>query len=481
MKYEYDMIVIGGGAAGLTASGVSVSLGAKTMMIEKEKLGGDCTWYGCVPSKIVLNLGRKALISGNPADFSEVRKTLDSIRQEIYMDADHPDKFRSMGIDVEEGEATFTDPHTLRITKMNGETRLVTSRYMIIATGAKPSVPTIPGIESTPYLTNHTLFEQENLPKSMIIVGGGPIGTEMAQAFRNLGCDITVVDQAERILGKDHPELARLLQKHLEKEGVTFELNSAVTSVRKNKQTVEVTLDQQGKPKVLSSEKLILATGRVANISTLNLKTTGVETDRGRIRVNERCRTNVRHIYAIGDVTGQYQFTHMAEHMAKVAVSNALLKIPMKMDHTHVPWVTYTDPELAHLGSTAEELNKRGIRFETYRFPYTMIDRAVTDEKTEGWIFVYAKKMSGKILGADILGAHAGELISQYALAMKNGLSLKKMSDTIYPYPSYSLGARRAADQWYVKNQSVTAVKWIRRLFGYRGPLPDLNDPDKIV
>ena len=481
MKFEYDMVVIGGGAAGLTASGIAVSMGAKTMMIEKEKLGGDCTWHGCIPSKVLLNLGRKARVSGEPADFSNIRKKLDSIRQEIYMDADHPDKFRKMGIDVEEGKASFTGPHTLRIERNNGNPREITSRYFVIATGARAFVPPIPGLKTTPHLTSHTLFELQKLPESMIIVGGGPIGTEMAQAFQNLGSAVTVVDQAERILTKDHPDLARMLQTRLEKEGVTYELASAVTSVKGNEQSVEVTLNQNGTSKVRTAETLLMAAGRRASTASLNLESAGVETDRGSIRVNERCRTNVRHIYAIGDVTGRYQFTHMAEHMAKVAVSNALLKIPMKIDQAHVPWVTFTDPELAHVGATIGDLSDKGVRFETYRFPYRMIDRAITDEKTEGWIYVYARKRSGKILGADILGAHAGELISQYALAMKNGLTLRKMADTIYPYPSYALGARRAADQWYVKNQSVTVVKWIRRLFGYRGPLPDLSDPYKIV
>ncbi|TVQ66402.1 MAG: mercuric reductase [Balneolaceae bacterium] len=481
MKYEYDMIVIGGGAAGLTASGVAVSLGAKTMMIEKEKLGGDCTWHGCVPSKVLLNLGKKAALSGKPAAFAGVRQKLDSIRQEIYMDADHPDKFRQMGIDVEEGEAVFTDSHTLRIQNKKGLLREVSSRYIVVATGAKAFVPPLPGLDTTPYLTNQTLFELESLPKSMIIVGGGPIGTEMAQAFQHLGTRVIVVDPSDRILVKDHPELTSILKKHLQTEGVEYELEAEVVSVKGNTASVEVTIERDGNTKVLKADKLLMATGRRANFESLNLEEAGVKTGRTGITVNEKCRTNVKHIYAIGDVTGRYQFTHMSEHMAKVAVSNALLKIPMKIDHNHVPWVTYTEPELAHVGATPQQLGAKGIRYETYKFPYKMIDRAITDEKTEGWIFVYAKKLTGKILGADILGAHAGELISQYALAMKNGVTLKNMADTIYPYPTYALGARRAADQWYVRNQSVGVVKWIRRIFGYRGPLPDLSNPDKIV
>ena len=481
MKYQYDIIVIGGGAAGLTASGVAVSLGAKTMMVEKAKLGGDCTWYGCVPSKVLLNLGKKAEISRKPVKWEEVREKLDTIRQDIYEEADDPEKFRKMGVDVEDGEATFVDNHTLLIKNGKGILREVTAKYFVIATGAKAFVPPIPGIEKTPHLTNHNLFEIDELPKSMIIVGGGPIGTEMAQAFQNLGSEITVVDMADTILSNDHPELTPILKKHLEKQGVTYELGAGVKSVSGNEKSVEVTIERDGETKVLKAEKLLMATGRRANFDPLNLDAAGVKTDKAGVTINDKCRTNVKNIYAIGDVTGRYQFTHMSEHMAKIAVSNALLKFPMKIDHKHVPWVTYTEPEVAHVGSTQQQLDEDGTKYETYKFPYNMIDRAITDEKTEGWIYVYAKKFNGKILGADVVGTHAGEMISQYALAMKNGVTLKNMADTIYPYPSYGLGARRAADQWYVKSQSVGVVKWIKRIFGYRGPLPDLSDPDKIV
>lgn len=481
MNYEYDIVVIGGGAAGLTASGVAVSLGAKTLMIEKEKLGGDCTWYGCIPSKIMLNLGKKAALSGKKVDFSEVREKLDSIRKSIYEEADDPEKFRQMGVDVAEGEASFIDPHTITLKEKSGGARQITGRYFIIATGAMPAIPPIDGLSEISYLTNHNLFEIIELPKSMAIIGAGPIGIEMAQAFQELGTQITVMDVQERILQKDHPELSEMLRETLEKQGVKFLLGTTIESVKSNKHLTEISYLKNGEPTVLTSEKLLVAAGRKPNIEPLNLEAAGINVNKQGVIVNEKCRTNTRHIYAIGDVTGRYQFTHMAEHMAKVAVSNALLKVPMKIDKNHVPWVTYTNLEIAHVGATQRELQNNRVTFETYKFPYSMIDRALTDEQPEGWIYVYAKKWNGKILGADILGAQGGELISQYALAMKNGISLKKMADTIYPYPSYALGARRAADQWYIKNQNITLIKWIKRIFGYRGPLPDLSDPDKIV
>lgn len=481
MKKEYDLIVIGGGAAGLTSSGMGVSLGAKTMMIEKHKLGGDCTWYGCIPSKVMLNQAKKHLNKTGKPDFAAINDTLTKIRKEIYEEADHPDKFRAMGMDVEEGTASFTDPNTVRIDYKDGTHREVTSRYFIIAAGSSAMVPPIPGIEDTPHLTNHNLFDLRRQPESLTIVGGGPIGTEMAQAFQRLGTQVTVIDMLDRILPNDDSELAGLLQEQLQKEGVRYHLGAAVESVQGDEKQVAVSIKKEGKTENITSEKLLMATGRSPNLNGLNLEAAGIQYEKRGITVNDKCRTNKKHIYAIGDVTGRYQFTHMSDHMAKVAASNALLKFPMKIDKKHVPWVTYTEPEIGHVGATQKQLEDQGISYETYRFPYSMIDRAITDESTTGWIKVYAKKINGRILGADVLGAHAGEQIAQYGLAMRNGISLKNMADTIYPYPSYALGARRAADQWYIKNQSTGVVKWVRRIFGFRGPLPDLSDPDRIV
>lgn len=481
MKKKYDLIVIGGGAAGLTASGLAVSLGAKTMLIEKDKLGGDCTWHGCIPSKILLNQAKKTYITGKPGNFKLIKEKLDTIRQAIYEDADHPDKFRDMGIDVEEGEAIFLDKHTIRITYKNRQTADVSSRYIVIAAGSSTYVPPIDGVDHTPYLTNQTVFDLEKRPESMVIIGAGPIGTEMSQAFQRLGSEVTVIDKLDEILTNDEPELANLLKQKLEQEGVTYRLGAGVKTVSGDENRVTVTIEKDGKGEQIEAEKLLMATGRKANFQNLNLDAAGVEFSESGIAINEKCRTSQRNIYAIGDVTGIYQFTHMSEHMAKIAVSNALLKFPVKTDHRHVPWCTYTDPEMAHVGATRKQLDLNSTSYEVYQFPYSMIDRAITDETTIGWIRIYARKWSGKILGADVLGAHAGEMISHYALAMKNGISLKKISDTIYPYPSYSLGVRRAADQWYVKNQSRTLVKWIKRLFRYRGPLPDISSRDKII
>jgi len=491
-KYEFDSIVIGGGAAGLTASGIAANVGAKTMMIEAHLLGGDCTWTGCVPSKVILkagklahqirNAGKFGLLDSEPEiNFKKVIEHVHHIRDEVYEDADRPEIYEEMGIEVVFGNASFKDAHTLEINLTEGGTRTVTAAYIFIATGARAFVPPIPGLEDVDYLTNESLFEIEDLPDHLLVVGGGPIGVEMSQAFANLGSKVTVIDMADRIMQNDDPELVEILQGVLEKQGVRFELNASIKKVEKSEAGVNVIIERDGKKSIISGSHLLVATGRKANISSLNLEAAAVKTYNKGIQVDNSCKTNVGHIYAMGDVTGRYQFTHMSEHMSKVAVTKALLKLPMSIDQKHVPWATYTEPELAHIGATEKQLKASDTKFEVYRFPYSKIDRAITEGETEGLIKIFASKLTGKIYGASVVGAHAGEMISEYAVAMKNGVTLRNIADTIHPYPSWGLGARRAADQWYIKNQSEASVRWMKRIFGFKGEVPDYSDPDRIV
>jgi|AntRauTorcE11897_2_1112592.scaffolds.fasta_scaffold00183_3 pyruvate/2-oxoglutarate dehydrogenase complex dihydrolipoamide dehydrogenase (E3) component len=492
-KYEFDMIVIGGGAAGLTASGISANFGAKTMMVEVDRLGGDCTWTGCIPSKALLKAGKVAqqikeagkfgLIDGEPEiDFKKVMQHVDKVRREVYEDADRPEIFEEMGIEVVFGSASFKDSHTVDIKLEDGETRTVSSKKFIIGTGAKAFVPPIPGLDGVDYLTNESLFEIEELPKELLIIGGGPIGTEMSQAFANLGSKVTVIDVAEQIMVNDDPELVEILRRELEKQGVQYELNAAVQKVDQEGDRIKVFVEIDGTSKEIEGDALLMATGRRANTSSLNLESAGVKIEKGNITVNESCRTNQKHIYAAGDVTGRYQFTHMSDHMAKIAATKALLKVvPMKIEKDLVPWVTFTNPELAHVGKTEKQLREEGAKYEIYRLPYSKIDRAVSEGEDIGLVKIFAKKLSGKILGATVVGAHAGEFISEYAVAMKNGVSMRGIADTIHPYPSWGLGARRAADQWYIKNQSEWSVKLIKTIFGYRGDVPDYSDKNRVV
>lgn len=491
-KFEFDAIVIGGGAAGLTASGIAANLGAKTMMIESHLLGGDCTWTGCVPSKVILKAGKIAhqiktastygLIDSEPEiNFQNVIKHVHKVREEVYEDADRPEIFEEMGIEVVFGKGVFKDKHTIEIKLHDGTTRTVTGKYFFIATGARAAVPPIEGLDSVEYLTNESLFEIDQLPEELMIIGGGPIGVEMSQAFANLGSKPVIIDMADQIMQNDDAELVQILMDELKNQGVSFELGSSIKKISRNGDKIQVHIEQSGKARIIEGSHLLMATGRRPNIEELNLESAGISYTKKGITVNNSCQTNVSHIYAIGDVSGRYQFTHMSEHMAKVATTKALLKLPMSLDTKHVPWATYTEPELAHVGAKEDELISKGTKFETYRFPYSKIDRAITEGQTTGLIKIYASKLTGKIYGASVVGAHAAEMISEYALAMKNGVTLRKLADTIHPYPSWVLGARRAADQWYIKNQSEGTVKWIKRIFGYKGEIPDYSDPDRIV
>jgi pyruvate/2-oxoglutarate dehydrogenase complex dihydrolipoamide dehydrogenase (E3) component len=443
------MIVIGGGAAGLTSAGISAMFGAKTALVEAKKLGGDCTWYGCVPSKTLLKAAKiahqfrtadKYGLKSQEAvfEFSDIMKHVSEVQNHIYEDADSPEIYRSMGISVLEGKASFLDANTIVVEGTGNKT--LTSRYFIIATGSRPAVPEVEGLGAVPYLTNETIFSLTRQPKKLIVIGGGPIGTEMAQAFTRLGSQVAIVEKNTRILGKDDPELGKLLLDQLAEEGIEFRLGMKVQKITSVNDVIRVSMKSNDTTEMTSIEgdAILLSIGRQANIRNLNLERIGIET-------------------------------------------NALLHFPQKLDSRHITWCTYADPELAHVGASEKELRERGVEYEVYRFPFAKIDRAITDSDTTGWIKVFAKKWNGKIYGVNILGASAGEMISEYALAMRNGVTLRQMADTIHPYPTYGLGNRRAADQWYVRKQSTTLVRWLQRLFGYRGQLPDTSNPERIL
>ncbi len=490
MSTDYDVIVIGGGAGGLSAAGIATNFGAKTAMIEREALGGDCTWTGCVPSKTLLKAAKVVQQSRQASkygltdqevevDFQGVMEHVRSVREDVYEEADRPEIFEDMDIDVETGDAHFLDSHTVAVKRPDGTTDQITGRYIVIATGASPMVPPIDGIDEVDILTNETLFELDEQPERLAVIGGGPIGSEMAQAFNRLGSEVTVIDMADGILSNDDPELTKMLREHLESEGIEYVLGGAVEQFAPSDGGIAVTAGGDS-PTQVEADEVLMATGRVANVDGLNLEAAGVEYDRAGISVDNRCRTNQSHIYAVGDVTGRYQFTHMSNHMAKVAMTNALLKVPSSMDIDNVPWVTYTDPELAHVGAKASELDETGTSYETYRFPYDKLDRAITEGETTGLIKVHATSMTGKILGASVLGSRAGELITSFAIAKRNGVTLRNIGDTIHPYPAWGEGVRRVADQWFVQKQSPTFTKVLQTIFGYDGPVLE-HGPDEII
>jgi pyruvate/2-oxoglutarate dehydrogenase complex dihydrolipoamide dehydrogenase (E3) component len=494
MAIDFDMVVIGGGAAGLTAAGMSASLGAKTALIEERRLGGDCTWTGCVPSKALLKAahvaheiraaGRYGIEPSEPQfDFSTVMDRIHELQAEVYEEADAPPVYQKLGITVIDGKAQFISPRQVEVLGPGGGRRQVSSRFFVIATGGRPVIPPIEGLAETPCLTSETIFTISKLPVKLIVIGAGPIGIEMAQAFRRFGSEVVVLDMSYGILHRDDTELSELLRRHLAGEGVRFHLGSAVRRINRWGGNVRVTFQTapSSAEEAVEGDALLLATGRQPNIDGLELQAAGVQSSRTGVSVDRHCRTSAENIFACGDVTGTYQFTHMSEHMAKVAVTNALLRFKMSVDTTNVPWCTYTDPELAHVGASETELKHRNQRYAVYRFPFSKIDRALTDRETTGMVKVFARKFNGRIYGASILGVHAGDMIGEFALAMRNKVTLRNMADTIHPYPTYALGNRRAADQWYVRKQSRMFVRLLKLIFRYHGQLPDTSDPNRIV
>jgi pyruvate/2-oxoglutarate dehydrogenase complex dihydrolipoamide dehydrogenase (E3) component len=414
-------------------------------------------------------------------NFCDVISHVHEIQNEIYNEADKPEIYEKMGIDVFQDKASFIDKHTISLIQENKSIFKTTSKYFIIAAGGSPVIPEIEGIDEISFHTNETIFSIEELPKKLLILGAGPVGTEMAQAFVRLGSGVIVVDHNNRILQHDDEELAISLQETLKKEGIKYYFNCDVKKFRNNSGKIEALISRKGNEKIIEYDSVLISSGRKPNIDNLNLKAAGVVSTKKGIKIDRNCRTNVSNIFAVGDCAEAFQFTHYAEHMAKKAVSTALLKIPFSIEPDNIVWATYTEPELAHAGLTQNQLKERNIRYNTYKFPFNKIDRALTESNTEGLIKVYVKEFSGKIYGADILGAKAGEMISEFALAIKNNISLRKISDTIHPYPTFLLGNRRAADQWYIHKQSALFVKLLQKLFGYKGRLPDISNKYKIV
>lgn len=472
MRPEYDIVVIGAGAAGLTASGMSALLGAKTALIEQARLGGECTWTGCIPSKTLLHAASVAhtlrtagefagrgdsAAHGEPLrpSFERAMERVRSVQQRIYDDADAPPNMEKLGVTVIPETAEFIDPHTIQA----GSHR-ITSKRFIIATGSRPRTLRL----DCAVLTADTLWGLSTLPGRLAIAGAGPVAIEMAQAFRRLGSQVTVIAPGDGILPRDDRELTSMLQAELEREGVRFVPGTKVFTGRVLGGKTVLGLENGSQ---IECDAVLAAIGREPNLHGVHLDKAGVRWSEKGVEIDARCRTSQRHIYAIGDVTGRHQFTHMAEHMAKVAVTNAVLRWPAKVDERHVTWCTFTEPELGQTGIPAHEL--KGSH-RVFRFPFSRLDRAITEGRTTGMVKV-STDTSGRILGASILGARAGELLAAYSVAMRNGVRLADVSNTIHAYPTFSLANRRAADQWSMSYLDSPILKVVKRVLGHRGVL----------
>lgn len=455
MKYDYDLITIGGGAAGLVAVTGAVALGAKTALIEKNKLGGDCTWYGCIPSKALLKSSQVFSLTQRLKDFGisasgdieyDTSRVMSHVREIIKKISTHhpPEVFEEKGIKVLFGAPKFVDS---RKVELNG--KILTSKRFIISTGSYPLVPPIEGLKDINYLTNENIFDLETLPRSMVVLGGGPIGIEMSQALSRLGVEVCIIEMLDRILFREDEEIAEVLTSALSREGVKIYAGKKAVKFSKQGNLIEITLeDKDKKQSSVKAEKVLVAVGRVANVEGLDLEKAGIKYIKKGIEVDNTLRTSAKNIYAAGDVIGPYQFSHTAEYQAIIALSNALFPFKRKVDYSAVPWCTFTDPELAHLGLIEEEARSIHKDIKVYRAKYSENDRAVTDLEETGQAKVICDK-KGRILGAHVVGANAGELIHEYVLAKSAKLHIGKLSSGIHIYPTLAQIVKRTADQYY--------------------------------
>ncbi len=459
-----DICVIGAGSGGLSVAAAAAAFGRSVVLIERHKMGGDCLNYGCVPSKALLAAGKRAHAMRTASAFGiagvdpEVnpRAVHDHVHRVIAAIApnDSVERFTGLGVRVILAAARFVD----RSTVVAGEHRIRARRF-VIATGSTPAVPPIPGLDSVPYLTNETIFDNQERLHDLIVIGGGPIGMELAQAHSRLGSRVTVIEAA-KALSKDDPELTKVVLEELAAEGVTILENTKVERVEGGPGRVRVHVAAGDKKEVIEGTHLLLAVGRKPTTADLGLEAAGIRHDAKGIKVNASLKTSNRRVFAIGDVAGGLQFTHVANYHAGIVIRRALFRLPAKVDNKIIPWVTYTDPELAHVGLSEAEAAKSAGKINVLRWPYHENDRAQTERETVGQIKVVTAK-NGRILGATIVGAQAGELIQMWALAISQKMKIKAMIGWVSPYPTLGEINKRAAYRYYATAPNNPTVRKI--------------------
>lgn len=471
-KYDYNIIVIGGGSAGLVSSYIASAVKAKVALIEKHKMGGDCLNTGCVPSKALLRSAKMISYAKRAKefgfkkttvdfDFKDVMKRVQNIIK-IIEPHDSRKRYTALGVECIEGEAKILSPHNVEV---NGIT--LTARSIIIATGAKPLVPNIPGLDQINYLTSDNVWGLKELPKKLLVLGGGPIGAEMAQAFSRLGAEVTVVEMAPQILIREDEEVIELVTERFVKEGIKVLISHKAKEFKNN----VLICEHKSKDISIPFDKVIIALGRKANTEGFGLEELGVKIRETKtIEANAFLQTNIPSIYVCGDVTGPYQFTHTAAHQAWYACVNALFS-PLKkfkVDYTVIPWATFTDPEVARVGLNEKDAKIQNILYEVTTYDIDDLDRAIADSEAHGFIKVLTVPNKDKILGVTIVGRHAGDLIAEYILAMKYGLGMNKILATIHIYPTLSEANKYVAGNWKKEHLPTFAIKILEKFHKWR-------------
>ncbi len=467
-ELKTDILVIGAGSGGLSVAAGARQMGADVILLEGHKMGGDCLNFGCVPSKALIASGKAAYAQAHASafgvadampqvDYAAAKDHVQSVIAQIEP-MDSQERFEGFGVKVIREYGRFISP-----TQVQAGDHLITARRVVVATGSSPLVPPLPGLDQVPYYTNETIFDLRDKPEHLLIIGGGPIGMEMAQAHNRLGCKVAVIEGLSA-LGKDDPEAAAVVLDSLRTEGVEIHENAMVSQIRENAGTIEVVTEND---EVYAGSHLLLAVGRKANIDRLNLDTAGIDSTRAGIKVDDSLRTSNRKVYAIGDVAGGLQFTHVAGYHAGIIIRSALFGLPSKAKTAHIPWATYTDPELAQVGLTeAQAREQHGDAVEVARFDYHHNDRAVSERKTKGFIKVMVVK--GRPVGVTIVGYQAGELINLWSLALANNLKMGQIAAMVSPYPTVGELNKRVAGAYFsprlFENQMVKrVVRFVQR------------------
>ncbi|MEA3363806.1 MAG: FAD-dependent oxidoreductase [Thermodesulfobacteriota bacterium] len=475
-KFDYNLVVLGAGSGGLVSSYIAAAVKAKVALIEKDKMGGDCLNTGCVPSKALLRSAKMLSYAKRAKEFGfektevefDFAQVMERVQQKIDQIEPHDSvaRYTSLGVEVIEGEAKITSPWTVEV---NGTT--LTTRSIIIATGAKPFVPPIKGLEQIDYLTSDNLWTLRELPKKLVVLGGGPIGSEMTQAFARLGSHVTQVEMGSRIVGREDPEVGDFIQQKFEEDGIQVLTEHQAQEVRVDSDHKWLVCEHRGEKTEIEFDQLLIAVGRKANVTGFGLEELGVEVaPSGTVVSDPFLRTNFPNILCAGDVTGSYQFTHTAAHQAWYASVNALFGQfkSFKVDYRVIPWCTFTDAEVARVGLNETEAKEQGIPFEITRYGIDDLDRAIADSEDHGWVKILTKPGSDKILGVTIVGTHAGDLLAEYVLAMKYKLGLNKILGTIHTYPTLSEMNKYAAGEWKRAHAPEKVLAWVEKYHTWR-------------
>ena len=469
---KFDVGVIGGGAGGLFAASVAKALGAKTCSIEKKRLGGDCTWYGCMPSKAILKSAqvahyfKRALTYGIklPSDFKlDTQGVMDHVRDVVQEIATHhePEDLEKRGIKV-----IFGAPRFLNLKELQVAERTIQSKKWILCTGSHPVVPPIEGLKGISYLSNENVFDLKKLPESLIVLGGGPIGCELAQALSRLGVKITIVEMAERILIREEKELAKFIEDQFKQDGIQVVTGQrAVKFFKENNHVSVIVEDQNKKQETFSAENVLVAVGRAPNVDGLDLNKANVDFSAKGIKVNEFLQTTNPNIFACGDIASPYQFSHVAAYQASVCVRNAIFKriAWQKVNYSHMTWATFTDPELAHLGLTEQEAREKALKIKVYTTPYTSSDRATTDREQRGLLKIITDDKE-IILGAHIVGANAGEIIQGFIIAKSQKIPLSQLAQTMFIYPTLSELVKKTAAKPLIEKGNQPLIQWALKI-----------------